>query len=392
LNPNSKSKILKVLHCPELVGGNPQVLSKYENLLGLDSTLACESPNLYTNFHEGTSCFQSTSTWKTELNRINLILKSLCFDGVVHLNNGRFITPYFGERLHPKELVYSKWMRKLIRFYARNLLGMECFLSRLKNTSKAIFLTFQGSDARETQCFVEKHQQRGLAEEIISRSGKSNDSIRRKKMLLAGIADKIYSLNPDLLEVLPKGSEFLPYATEAGLNPKILPFNQSNEFVVGHAPTHRIVKGTDEIIRVVQNLRSKGFKVRLELIEGLSREEAQKKYQEIDLFIDQLVIGWYGVVSLEVMALGKPIICFIKGRGLRFVPPKMLADLPIINADETSLEEKLVDVIQMRSEERQSLAERGLAYLKTWHDPTKIAQRVVRDYRNILSSKDHRLI
>ena len=374
------------------MGGNPQVLSKYENLLGLESTLTCENPNLYTNFHEGTSCFQSSSTWKTELNRINLIKKSVWFDGVVHLNNGRFITPYFGDRLHPKELVYSKWMRKLIRFYARSLLGIEYSLSRLKNRSKAIFLTFQGSDARETKCFVEKHQQSGLAEEVIGRSGKTNNSIRRKKMLLAGIADKIYSLNPDLLEVLPKGSEFLPYATEAGLNPKILPFNQSNEFVVGHAPTHRIVKGTDEIIRVIENLRSKGFKVRLELIEGLSREDAQKKYQEIDLFIDQLVIGWYGVVSLEVMALGKPVLCFIKGRGLHFVPPKMLADLPIINVDESSLEEKLVGVMQMSIEQRQSLAERGLAYLTEWHDPTKIAQRVVGDYRKVLSSQDQCII
>jgi len=374
------------------VGGNPQVLSKYENLLGLESTLTCENPNLYTNFHEGTSCFQSSSTWKTELNRINLIKKSVWFDGVVHLNNGRFITPYFGDRLHPKELVYSKWMRKLIRFYARSLLGIEYSLSRLKNRSKAIFLTFQGSDARETKCFVEKHQQSGLAEEVIGRSGKTNNSIRRKKMLLAGFADKIYSLNPDLLEVLPKGSEFLPYATEAGLNPKILPFNQSNEFVVGHAPTHRIVKGTDEIIRVIENLRSKGFKVRLELIEGLSREDAQKKYQEIDLFIDQLVIGWYGVVSLEVMALGKPVLCFIKGRGLHFVPPKMLADLPIINVDESSLEEKLVGVMQMSIEQRQSLAERGLAYLTEWHDPTKIAQRVVGDYRKVLSSQDQCII
>jgi len=105
-----------------------------------------------------------------------------------------------------------------------------------------------------------------------------------------------------------------------------------------------------------------------------------------------LVIGWYGVVSLEVMALGKPVLCFIKGRGLRFVPPKMLADLPIINADESSLEEKLKGVMQMRGEERQSLAERGLAYLKEWHDPTKIAQRVVEDYRKVLSSKDNHLI
>jgi len=384
--------VISVLHCPEQVGGNPATLAKYERELGLKSSCFCESQNPFTGVNQSVSYFYNRSLLRSEINRWLLLLRSVSLGGIVHLNNGRFITPFFGDGPHPKESLFPKPMRKMIRLYALGLLQSEIALHRLGAKKKAFFLTFQGSDARETQCFVEKHQQSGLAEEVIGRSGKTNNSIRRKKTLLAGVADKIYSLNPDLLEVLPKGSEFLPYATEAGLNPQILPFNQGSEFVVGHAPTHRMVKGTDEVIRVVQNLRSKGIKVRLELIEGLSREDAQKKYQEIDLFIDQLVIGWYGVVSLEVMALGKPVLCFIKGRGLRFVPPRMLADLPIINADESSLEEKLMGVMQMSSEERVSLAERGLAYLKNWHDPRKIAQRVVRDYRTVLSSKDHVII
>ena len=374
------------------MGGHPETLSKYERQLGLISTCFCEGKNPFTGVSETVSYFDNRSLLRSEISRWLLLLRSLSLGGIVHLNNGRFITPFFGVGAHPKESLFPKPLRKMIRLYALGLLAAEITLHRSGRGKKSIFLTFQGSDARETQCFVEKHQQSGLAEEVIGRSGKTNGSIRRKKTLLAGVADKIYSLNPDLLEVLPKGSEFLPYATEAGLNPQILPFNQGSEFVVGHAPTHRMVKGTDEVIRVVQNLRSKGIKVRLELIEGLSREDAQKKYQEIDLFIDQLVIGWYGVVSLEVMALGKPVLCFIKGRGLRFVPPRMLADLPIINADESSLEEKLMGVMQMSSEERVSLAERGLAYLKNWHDPRKIAQRVVRDYRTVLSSKDHVII
>jgi len=381
-----------VIHCPEQVGGHPETLAKYERQLGLKSTCFCEGKNPYASVSETVSYFDNRSLLHSEISRRILLLRSVTQTGIVHLNNGRFITPFFGDEPHPKESLFPKPLRKMIRLYALGLLAAEIALHRSGRVKKAIFLTFQGSDARETQCFVEKHQQSGLAEEIIGRSGKTNDSIRRKKMLLAGIADKIYSLNPDLLEVLPKGSEFLPYATEAGLNARILPFRQADEFVVGHAPTHRMVKGTDEIIRAVQNLRSKGYKVRLELIEGLSREDAQKKYQEIDLFVDQLVIGWYGVVSLEVMALGKPVLCFIKGRGLRFVPARMLSDLPIINADENSLEEKLVGVMQMSSEERQSLAERGLAYLREWHDPTKIAQRVVGDYRKVLSSKDHAII
>jgi len=384
--------VISVLHCPEQVGGNPATLAKYERELGLKSSCFCESQNPFTGVNQSVSYFYNRSLLRSEINRWLLLLRSVSLGGIVHLNNGRFITPFFGDGPHPQESLFPKPLQKMIRLYALGLLGSEIALHRLGAKKKAIFITFQGSDARETQCFVEKHQQSGLAAEVIGRSGKTNGSIRRKKMLLTGIADKIYSLNPDLLEVLPKGSEFLPYATEAGLNPKILPFNQSSEFVVGHAPTHRMVKGTDDIIRAVQNLRSKGFKIRLELIEGLSREDAQKKYQEIDLFIDQLVIGWYGVVSLEVMALGKPIICFIKGRGLRFVPPQMLADLPIINADESSLEEKLIGILQMSLGERQTLADRGLAYLKKWHDPRKIAQRVVRDYRKVLSRKDHGLI
>jgi len=384
--------VISILHCPEQVGGHPETLAKYERQLGLKSACFCERKNPFTIVSETISYFDNRTLLHSEISRWVLLLRSVTHTGIVHLNNGRFITPFFGDEVHPKESHFPKPLRMMIRQYALGLLAAEIALHRSGRGKKAVFLTFQGSDARETKCFIEKHQQSRLAEEVIGRSGKTNDSIRRKKMLLAGIADKIYSLNPDLLEVLPKGSEFLPYATESGLNPKILPFNQSSEFVVGHAPTHRMVKGTDEIIRVVQNLRSKGFKVRLELIEGLSREDAQKKYQEIDLFIDQLVIGWYGVVSLEVMALGKPVLCFIKGRGLRFVPARMLSDLPIINADENSLEEKLVGVMQMSSEERQSLAERGVAYLKEWHDPTKIAQRVVGDYRKVLSSNDYGII
>ena len=74
-----------------------------------------------------------------------------------------------------------------------------------------------------------------------------------------------------------------------------------------------IIKGTDVIIDVIHKLRSSGYKIRLELIEGLSRECAMKKYEEVDLFVDQLVIGWYGVVSLELLALGKACNLFYKG-------------------------------------------------------------------------------
>ena len=384
--------MLSVIHCPEQVGSHPAILSKYERKLGALSLSVSESSNPYATDSDINFGSLTSSMLITEILRIKLIITTPYSDGVIHLNNGRFITPFFGEGVHPKERNFPPSVRKLFRLYAKCLLQTEIALSRLSAGRKAVFLTFQGSDARETQCFIDKHQENGLANAIVRRSGKTNKSIRSKKMMLSGIADKIYSLNPDLLTVLPKGAEFLPYATEAALNAKVVPIKQSGEFVVGHAPTHRMVKGTDCVLNVIERLKNRGYNIRLELIENLKRVDALKKFGQIDVFVDQLIIGWFGVVSLEVIALGKPVICFVKGKGLKFVPEKMLADLPILNADETSLESKILEVYNMNVEQKTNLATKGIKFLKTWYDPQMIADRVVKDYKAVLSGRKQNCI
>jgi len=384
--------MLSVLHCPEQVGSHPAILSKFERKLGVSSLSISENSNPYAVESDKNFGSMTSSMLITEILRIKLILTTSFSDGIIHLNNGRFITPFFGEGVHPKEHNFPSYIRKLFRFYAKCLLQTEIALFRLKGDRKAAFLTFQGSDARETQCFIDKYQENGLANDIIGRSGKTNKSIRSKKIKLSGIADKIYSLNPDLLTVLPKGAEFLPYATEAPLNAKVMPIKQCGEFVVGHAPTHRMVKGTDCILDVIERLKNRGYNIRLELIENLQRVDALKKFEQIDVFVDQLIIGWFGVVSLEVMALGKPVICFVKGKGLKFVPKKMLAELPILNADETSLENKIIEVYNMNVEQKTNQANKGIEFLKTWYDPQKIADKVVTDYKAVLSGRTQNCI
>ena len=379
--------MISVLHCPEQVGNNPVVLSKFEKELGLYSLCVSEKSNPFASSADYLLQNENCTTVGVEIRRLLLIFKASLQTGILHLNNGRFITPYFGSGLHPKELDYSKTFRKIIRLYAKFLLSAERSLLGMRGSKKAIFVTFQGSDARESKSFLKNYQENGLADIIVGRSGKDNDSIRSKKVMLADLADKIYSLNPDLLEVLPKKAEFLPYSTEASLDAKVIPFKNQKEFVIGHAPTHRIVKGTDVIIDVIHKLRSSGYNIRLELIEGLSRERALEKYEEVDLFVDQLVIGWYGVVSLELLALGKPVICFTKGRGLRFVDKELIKDLPIINADPSSLRSKIIEVMKMNTVQRGKLADQGIAFLKKWHDPRKIAKRLLKDYKAVLAGR-----
>jgi len=364
------------------------MLSYYERILGLDSLCYSESYNPFSINTNNLLYHNKSNIFNRELNRIILIYKAYLNCNVLHLNNGQFITPHFGNNIHPHELGLNHVGRFFIRFIAKILTQTEMSLSSLRINNRAIFVTFQGSDARETQCFIEKYQKNNVAKELVSRSGRDNSSIRVKKKSLTQIAHKIYALNPDLLEVLPENAEFLPYLYS--YNPTHSNFNikQNADFIIGHAPTHRLGKGTDIVINVVQSIQRKFPNIKLVLIENLSHKDALKKYREIDLFIDQLIIGWYGLVTLELLALGKPVICFVKGKGLRFVPPQMLRDLPIINADEITLEEKILEVMNMDNVQKGNLADRGIEFLQNWHNPQKIAQRVVGDYKVILSQRN----
>ena len=105
-----------------------------------------------------------------------------------------------------------------------------------------------------------------------------------------------------------------------------------------------------------------------------------------------MIIGWYGVVSLEVLALGKPVICFIEGKGLQFVPAKMLQDLPIVNADSSTLEKKITEIMKLDITQRSKLAELGISFLKKWHDPRKISKKLLKDYKEILSGRNIKCI
>ena len=163
--------MIKVLHCPDQIGGNPGILSKYENLLGLYSTCFSECANRFSDveYELISSGYKNESLLNKEFSKLRFLIKSSFESGVVHFNNGRTLAPHFGESIHPRERNYPQFIRKLTRFYANSLFGVELCLWRFRR--KAIFITFQGSDARETKCFENEHLVSGLASKILKRSG-----------------------------------------------------------------------------------------------------------------------------------------------------------------------------------------------------------------------------
>jgi hypothetical protein len=68
----------------------------------------------------------------------------------------------------------------------------------------------------------------------------------------------------------------------------------------------------------------------------MSNEAARRIYEKADLLVDQLLAGWYGGVAVEFMALGKPVVCYLRESDLRFLPEAMRRQIPIIRAESFS--------------------------------------------------------
>jgi glycosyltransferase involved in cell wall biosynthesis len=133
-------------------------------------------------------------------------------------------------------------------------------------------------------------------------------------------------------------------------------------------------------VSATDRLRREGIKIELALVENMQREQARAVYESADLVVDQLLAGWYGGLAVEAMALGKPVVSYIRDADLAFIPEAMRAQLPLINADPRTI----YDVLRrLATSERATLPEhgrRGRAYVERWHDPYKIAAQTIEDY------------
>lgn len=202
------------------------------------------------------------------------------------------------------------------------------------------------------------------------------------------IAEKIYCLNPDLMHVLPKRAIFMPYCS---ISPKewLPKFTQLKKrpLKIGHAPSNRIAKGTDLILKAVSDLKAEGFNFEFELIENLSNEDARKRYEAIDILIDQLFYGWYGGVAVEAMALGKPVMVYIRSDDLGFIPKMMREEFLFIEVNPKTIKDGLREVLMMSRPELLEIAHRSRGFVERWHDPKVIISQYKADYENALQAR-----
>lgn len=261
---------------------------------------------------------------------------------------------------------------------------IEFFLIQILN--KKVLIQYQGDDARQGQYSLENFEI-SIADKV-QEGYYSNfsDTIKKKQIkLMDKNCSFIYALNPDLLHVLPKRAKFIPYS-HISMDEWNVSENKENTIIkIGHAPSNRSVKGTEFIIKILDELKINGFNFELVLIEGLSNYEAKKIYSEIDILIDQIYAGWYGGLAVELMALESPVVAYIRDEDLKFLPSEMRNDIPIINANESNLKFQLKKLLSMSRNEIKKIGKKSREYVLKWHNPDKISKEIEEDILKLFS-------
>ncbi len=315
------------------------------------------------------------------------LIRSAAMDfDIVHYNFGQplIFNPPGRRPLWPPEQA----AKTLIRWPYRALFE-SADVALFNRTGKGIVVTYQGDDARQGDYCRANHEITFATEVGPDYYNARSDAHKRRQIArFARYADRIYALNPDLLSVLPPAAAFLPYAS---VDPRrwepVFPEPRARSRVL-HAPSHRGVKGTRFLLDAAERLRREGVPFDLEMIENLPHAEATRRYRDADIVVDQLLAGWYGGFAVEAMALGKPVIAYLRESDLHVLPRDMRAELPVIDATPATVYDVLKEWLTVRRHALRERGRAGRAYVERWHDARAIAKRLIGDYEAILRERE----
>lgn len=154
--------------------------------------------------------------------------------------------------------------------------------------------------------------------------------------------------------------------------------------VIAHAPTNRLIKGTPHVIAAVERLQRDFPHVELRMIERQRWDTMPEFLSGADILVDQLMMGWYGLLAIEGMAVGKPVVAYIRD-DFRDVRP----ELPVVSAEPATVYEVLRDLVRDPAR-RAALGARGPEFVARVHDTRAVAELLLGAYHRALAARHGR--
>ena len=258
------------------------------------------------------------------------------------------------------------------------LVGHRLELPLLHLAGKKVIVQPYGGDAR-LESETRKHKYHFCMDCTPETKWCDESRIRRNVERFCRHADMVLGC-ADLVYTLPRYDGVWQFPLDLAEWPPAPQSEKSTTIKVVHATNHRRYKGTRFLISAIDELRSEGYPVELILVERMQNREARAIYEQADIIADQFIGGAYALFAIESMALGKPVMCYLREDLYPYHPE--WAECPIVNTNPDNLKEQLVRLI---SDERlrDELGKRGIEYAAKYHSLEAVGSQLDRLYRHL---------
>jgi len=140
---------------------------------------------------------------------------------------------------------------------------------------------------------------------------------------------------------------------------------------IAHAPNHPHFKGTHHLVDAIERLQGEGRAIELVRVQGVPNNEVIALFESCDLVADQFIAGFHGYTALEAMAVGKPVLCYLRD-------PSMTIDAavcPMINTWPDTIYQTLRDCLD-GCFDLAELGRRSRAYVEHYYSLEAVALRL----------------
>jgi len=194
---------------------------------------------------------------------------------------------------------------------------------------------------------------------------------------------KIMVATPDLMRLCPE-AHWMPNFVPQD-EPLLLPMGGKprapgeGPVLVGHSPTRKDLKNTDDLIRSMAELAAADEPVELDMIDNAPNAECLRRKRRCHVVFDHLQ-GYYGVSSLEALSQGVPTISGLdawnRGKIEEFTGTD---DLPWVVASPANLTATLRDLIH-DPDRREDIGKKSREFIEQRWSDRIAAQRLARFY------------
>ena len=146
-----------------------------------------------------------------------------------------------------------------------------------------------------------------------------------------------------------------------------------------HCPTNRRQKKSDIIEAALDRLKTEGYQFNYKCVTNVSHDQLKQEYISSDVVIDQLN-GWFGTVSIEAMALGRPVVAGYRPHVCHY--DERYEGMPIINADTYNVYNVLKDILDGKYD-LEEISKKSREFVMRTHDLKSVTKQLISIYESL---------